>query len=112
MFMVGGKIDLFYRHSRLDSVQRNRCDLCPPAEQAFDAAFSDRDSGFTYGGEFRVGVSHRLLPGLRLGANAGVRYRDERSSVFNPGTPSDGTIRFVQDSAFDGFVTGRASLQF
>ena len=111
-FMIGGKIDLLHRWSRFDSVQQNRCGACAAPENAFDAVRSDRDTGFTLGGEFLVGVNHRLLPNLSLGAVTGVRYRDERAVVINPESPAQGTVRFGTDSATDGFIQARARYSF
>lgn len=111
-FMIGGKIDVMHRWSRVDSVQRNRCDLCPPAERAFDATFTDDDSGFTLGGEFRVGVSHRFVSGLSLGATAGLRYLGDRTTIVNPETPPQGNIRADTESAVDRFISLRARIAF
>ncbi len=109
---IGGKVDLLHRSSDLDSLQANRCGLCAAPEDEYDASVSDSDDGWTYRLNLTASLDYRLGDRISIGAQAGIRYVEERGAERNPANPSESDTHLGAESATDSFVIGRARLSF
>jgi hypothetical protein len=85
----GGFADLRYVSADYSGSQRNRCDLCPAAEQDFTVNTSDDDSFGAVVAGLRVGGLHRFSRNVQLGGNINYEYWSKAAALRNPQNPSE-----------------------
>lgn len=104
---VSAHIDLtgeagFFR-SKLNSIERNWCDLCGPEHQDFTIETSETDSSFRFRGGAGAGVDFRLSPRTSLGTFVLAQFFDI-GTVSHPVTGDDvlagDTTRAGRESSF------------
>lgn len=79
--------------STLDSIQRNLCNVCGPADRDFTIAITDDDKRWGFGVEAEVGVGYRFKGGLEIGVKGFADYRSDVAGIKNPETGDDLFLR-------------------
>jgi hypothetical protein len=98
---VTGEAGIF--RSRLDSIERNRCDLCGPSHQNFTIETVESDSSFRFRGGAGAGLTFQISPQFRLGL-AGRAEFTPITGVSHPVTGDDvlagNTTRLERENDF------------
>ena len=94
-----------YYKSDLDGTYQFACNLCPPADQAFEQTIEDKDDGFTWSGEAGVGLNLHLGDRFVLGFYGRYSYLDRIGVANNRESPLDEPVHLDEDSA-DGWSAG------
>jgi hypothetical protein len=113
-FSIAGNVAAYavYRQTDFNSVQANRCNLCGPAEQAFDAVIRRSDDTFTFRFSAGVGANYSITPNFQLFGNAGLRYTADRAAIENRRNPLEPETRLRDFGATDYTARLGAAVKF